>query len=126
MTKLIAIHALHLASAVAGKIEQIEPGQSFDAREDELYLAHPDNGAARKATDDDKAATHITRAGASAAPAAGNTSGEGEPEDLTKLSKAQLIALADAEEITIDKDATKAVITQSIVDARAAKQDDLV
>ena len=114
MTKLIAIHALHLASAVAGQVEEIAPGQAFVAREDELYLN--ERGATRLATSADKGATLVTRAGA---PAAGS-------EDLSKLTKKQLVALAAAEEIAIDDTATNAVIIDTIVAGRAAKDEDAI
>lgn len=120
MTKLIAIHALHLASAVAGKVEEVAPGQGFVARDDELYLN--DRGATRLATSEDKGATFVTRAGASAdgKPAAAGS------EDLSKLTKKQLVALAAAEEIAIDDAATNAVIIDTIVSGRAAKDEDAI
>lgn len=120
MTKLIAIHALHLASAVAGQVEEIAPGQAFVAREDELYLN--ERGATRLATSADKGATLVTRAGATAAvaaPAAGS-------EDLSKFTKAQLVALAAAEEIAIDDKATNAVIIEVIEAGRKAKDEDAI
>ncbi|MDX0622909.1 hypothetical protein GOD54_23705 [Sinorhizobium medicae] len=120
MTKLIAIHALHLASAVKGQIEVIEPGQAFDAREDEMYLTEDRVGAARKATSDDGAAKFIKRAGAAEAAAAAKA------EDLSKLTKAELVALAAAEQISIDEKATNAVIVKAIEDARASKVDDAI
>lgn len=123
MTKLIAIHALHLAGAVKGTVDVINPGEGFEAREDELYLTEEHVGAARKATSADKDAVFVGRSGGTgaskAAPAAA-------PEDLTKLKKADLIALAAAEEIVIDETATNAVIIKAIEDGRAAKQDELV
>lgn len=120
MTKLIAIHALHLAGAVKGTVDVINPGEGFEAREDELYLASEAVGAARKATSADKDAVFVGRSGGKAvsAPAAA--------EDISKLKKADLIALAAAEEIEIDETATNAVIIKAIEDARAAKQDELV
>lgn len=120
MTKLIAIHALHLASAVKGQIEVIEPGQAFEAREDELFLAEGEVGAARKATSKDDAAKLVKRAGAAEAAAAAKA------EDISKLTKAELIALAASEQIAIDDKATNAVIIKTIEDARAAKLDDAI
>ena len=120
MAKLIAIHALHLAGATAGTVDVINPGEGFDAREDELYLADPGVGAARKATADDKNAVFVGRSGAAGSGLAAAS------EDISKLKKADLIALAAAEEIQIDESATNAVIVKAIEDARAAKQDDLV
>lgn len=120
MTKLIAIHALHLASAVPGQIEVIEPGQAFIAREDELGLN--DRGATRLATAEDKGAKQVVRAGATsgnAAPAAGS-------EDISKMNKAQLIALAAAEEIAIDDKAAKDVIVETIVAGRKAKDEEAI
>lgn len=120
MTKLIAIHALHLASAVAGKVDAIEPGQAFIARDEELYLN--DHGATRPYTAEDKGAKLAVRAGVSedgGIAAAGS-------EDLSKLTKAQLIALAAAEEIAIDDKATNAVIIETIVAGRKAKDEDAI
>lgn len=117
MSKLIAIHFLHLAGAVAGSVDLVEPGQAFIAREEELYLA--DNGAAREATADDKGAKLAVRA--VAAPVL--TKETAAPvEDLSKLTKAELIALAAAEEIAIDQSAnTNKLIIKAIEDGRVAK-----
>lgn len=120
MTKLIAIHALHLASAVAGQIEVIEPGQAFVARDEELSLN--DRGATRLATAEDKGAKLVVRAGATAGDAASAAGSE----DLSKLTKAQLVALAAAEEIAIDDKATNAVIIDTIVAGRKAKDEDAI
>lgn len=119
MTKLIAIHSLHLAAAVAGQVDLVAPGQAFIAREDELYLAKGDNGAARLATEEDKGAKLAVRLGASAASA-------DVPDDISKLNKAQLIALAAAEEIAIDETATNKVIVETIVAGRKAKDEDAI
>lgn len=115
MSKLIAIHFLHLAGA-AGAIDLVEPGQAFVAREDEMYLT--DSGAARAPTAEDKHATLAVRSGPSAlsAPA----------EDLSKMTKAELIALAAAEEIAVDGSTANKVIVKAIEDGRAAKTDDAI
>lgn len=120
MSKLIAIHFLHLAGALAGTVDLVEPGQAFIAREEELYLA--DNGAARAATAEDKGATLATRSVA-AAPAL--TKALTAPaEDLGSMTKAQLIALAAAEEIAINETATNKVIVEAIEAGRIAKAAD--
>lgn len=120
MSKLIAIHFLHLAGAIAGTVDLVEPGQAFIAREEELYLA--DNGAARAATAEDKGATLATRSVA-AAPAL--TKALTAPaEDLGSMTKAQLIALAAAEEIAINETATNKVIVEAIEAGRIAKAAD--
>ena len=116
MTKLIAIHYLHLAASVDGLVDLVEPGQAFTPREDELYLA--DGPAARPATADDANAKLAKRHGASGAAAVA--------EELSKLTKAQLIALAAAEEIVIDDKATNAVIIATIEAARAAKNEAVI
>lgn len=121
MSKLIAIHFLHLAGAVAGTVDLVEPGQAFIAREEELYLA--DDVAAREATSADKGATLATR---SAAPVALGKPSTAPVEDLGKLTKAQLVALAAAEEITIDETATNKQLIEAIEAGRAAKTDDAI
>lgn len=119
MSKLIAIHFLHLAGAVAGTVDLVEPGQAFIAREEELYLA--DNGAAREATAEDKGAKLAVRA--VAAPAL--TKETAAPaEDLGSMTKAQLIALAAAEEIAINETATNKAIVEAIEAGRIAKAAD--
>lgn len=119
MTKLIAIHSLHLAAAVAGQVDLVAPGEAFVAREDELYLASGENSAARLATSEDKGAKLATRLGV-------DTSVVSTVEDITKLNKAQLIALAAAEEIAIDETATNKVIVETIVAGRKAKDEDAI
>jgi len=122
MSKLIAIHFLHLAGALAGTVDLVEPGQAFIAREEELYLA--DNGAARAATAEDKGATLATRSVAAAPALTKETAAP--VEDLGKMTKAQLVALAAAEEITIDETATNKAIVEAIEAGRAAKTDDAI
>lgn len=122
MSKLIAIHFLHLAGALAGTVDLVEPGQAFIAREEELYLA--DNGAARTATAEDKGATLATRSVAAAPVLTKETAAP--VEDLGKMTKAQLVALAAAEEITIDETATNKAIVEAIEAGRAAKTDDAI
>lgn len=122
MSKLIAIHFLHLAGAVAGTVDLVEPGQAFIAREEELYLA--DNGAARAATAEDKGATLATRSVAAAPALTKETAAP--VEDLGRMTKAQLVALAAAEEITIDETATNKAIVEAIEAGRAAKTDDAI
>jgi hypothetical protein len=117
MSKLIAVHFLHLAGATAGLIDIVQPGQAFVAREDELYLA--ESGAARAPTAEDKHATLAVRSASSAALSA-------PAEDLSKLTKADLIALAAAEEIAVDGSASNKVIIKAIEDGRAAKNDGLI
>lgn len=124
MTKLVAIHLLHLAGATKGSVEVIEPGQVFTAREDELTLTKGGIHAAAREYDaeNDKGRKVFVRAGATAstgAPAAGS-------EDLSKLTKAQLVALAASEEIAIDDKATNAVIIDTIVAGRKAKDEDAI
>lgn len=121
MSKLIAIHFLHLAGALAGTVDLVEPGQAFIAREEELYLA--DNGAARAATAEDKGATLATRSVAAAPALTKETAAP--VEDLGKMTKAELIALAAAEEIAIDQSAnTNKLIIKAIEDGRVAKAAD--
>lgn len=119
MSKMIAIHFLHLAGAVAGTVDLVEPGQAFIAREEELYLA--DNGAARAATAEDKGATLAAR---SVAAVALTKETAAPVEDLAKMNKAQLIALAAAEEIAISETAAIKVIIEAIEAGRIAKAAD--
>lgn len=117
MTKLVAIHLLHLASAVKGEVEVIEPGQVFIAREEELRLTNGGIYAAAReyAAEHDKGRKEFVRAASVKAISVQ------EAEDLSKLTKAQLVALAAKEEIVIDDKATNGAIIEAIKAARAAK-----
>lgn len=119
MTKLVAIHQLHLAGAAKGTVEVIEPGQVFVAREDELTLTNGGIHAAAREynAETDKALKVFARSDASAVAEAGGQ------VDLKTLKKAELIALAKAEGIEIDEAATNAVLIKTIEYARAAKEE---
>lgn len=114
MSKFIAVHLLHLASAVTGKTDVINPGELFEA------AAHDDVdrlkavGAIRAPGDADQNAVIAVRAGVEA-------SDDTVDDDLTKLKKADLVTLAAEEGIEIDATATKDVIIAAIEAGRAAK-----
>lgn len=122
MTKLVAVHLLHLAGLAKGTVDIIEPGQVFDAREDELGLLKGGLQApAREYNhDSDSALKRATRAGAAAVGKGDAGDGNTAP-DITKLKKADLIAVAKAEGVEIDESATIAVILKAVQDARAEK-----
>lgn len=122
MTKLVAIHYLHLAGAMKGTVEVIEPGLVFTAREDELGLTEGGIHAAARAYDPelDKGRKVFARAGAAASAASAA------PTDISKMKKAELIALAKAEEIEIDESATVAVILAAIEAGRLAKDEEAI
>lgn len=147
MTKLIAVHALLLASGIKGVADSIEPGQAFNAREDETYLV--DIGAARKPHRDEKDMPLAKRAkagGSSSESSATNTSSandstdktgsqtgedgssseENTPVVLNKMTKAQLISQAEAEEIEVDANGTNAEIITAIEKGRAGKDSGLI
>jgi len=121
MAKLIALHALHLASAVPGVIDVIDAGKSFDSAEHDNVEMLLERGAVRKATSDDKSVRHFDRALAD-----GQTTVAPTGEELAKLTKAQLLALAEKEEVDVSAAKTNAEIVSTIEAARAQKQDDLV
>ena len=122
MTKLVAIHELHLAGATKGSVEVIAPGQIFKAREDELTLTQGGIHAAAREHDAelDKGRKEFVRAGASA------TANSDAPAELKTMTKADLIATAKAEGIEIDDKATNAVLIKTIEDGRAAKSQDAI
>lgn len=127
MTKLIAVHLLHLAGA-NGTVDVIEPGQSFIATDADNVERLIRLEAVRGVTEADKHATHIERSGKVVATQgkANLDKGDGDKaEDLSKLTKAKLLAIAKDESVTVDESATNADIVKAIEAARAAESDDL-
>ncbi len=124
MAKFIAIHQLHLASAVKGVTDVINPREQFESIESDGVDRLKEIGAIRKATEADSGAVKAVRASAkgNTAPAAPVST----ETDLTKLKKADLIALAKKEEIEVDEAGTNAELIKAIEDGRAAKNDSLV
>ena len=124
MAKFIAIHQLHLASAVKGVTDVINPREQFESIETDGVDRLKEIGAIRKATEADSGAVKAVRASAkgNTAPAAPVST----ETDLTKMTKAQLLDVAKAEELEVDGSATNAVIIKAIEDGRAAKNDSLV
>lgn len=122
MAKLIAIHALHLASLVPGVTDVINPGEQFDTIETDGVDRLKSLGAVRKAAEADSGAPKAVRAAAKV-PAEGAVEDE---SALGKMTKAELLAVAEAEGIEVDANANKAVLIKAIEDARAAANDSLV
>lgn len=119
MTKFIAVHLLHLASAVKGKTDVVNPGELFESAEHDDIDRLKAIGAIRKPNDHDKHAVIAVRAGTEP----GGSSEDDDGEDLAKLKKADLVALAEKEQIEVDASATKEVIIAAIEAGRAAKAD---
>lgn len=106
MKQLVAIHVV-IRGDEAGKIERIEPGESFSSedKEAEDLLACD---AARLAVKGDAVA---------------ETADKDDEAKLEDLTKAQLIEHAKEHGIEVDEKATKAVILAAV---QAAGSDDLV
>lgn len=100
MPQLIAIHEIHCDDA-NGKSQVIAPGKSFSASDD---LAKELLGLNAARVDESVAAD----------------SGEGD-SDLNKLTKAQLLALAEERQVAVEPTANKAAIIAALEAA-----DDLV
>ena len=114
MSKLIAIHMLHLVGAVAGQPYVVEPGEGFHSIPEDNEERLLGIGAARKATKDDTV-PFPDRPGAKA---------EDGPVDISKMNKEKLLEVAKAEQVELKGDETVAQLKEAIEAARAAKNDD--
>ena len=112
--KLVSIHLLVLSATVA-----VPPKHVFEGIEEDGLDRLLEIGAVRKFDKETDAGLPVfSRAGALAAPDTGKAT------DLSTLTKAQLLKIAEDEEIVVDSKATNAVILAAIEAGRAAADED--
>lgn len=126
MKKLKAVHYLVLASAVKGVADNVAPGQIFNAREDELYLIK--RGAARELEAAEQDLPVHLRPGESTVKqeVKQDEKMDGEEQgalDLTRMTKGQLIAFAEEEDLQVDASLNKADYLVALLKAVAVKAD---
>ncbi len=125
---LIAIHALHLASATGG-VDRVAPGEKFTAGEHDDVERLLKLGAVRAFTERDVHAPEAKRAGSKGQKAPANKGSAQESEKKTdsalmKLTADKLRELAESEGVELGANDTKADIVAAIEAARQLREDD--
>lgn len=116
MPKLVAVHNIVFSEA-----DNIQPKHVFVATAEEAEFLKSRDAAVAFNADVHKGLPEFVRPGATASKA--ETNEDGLPKVAANMKKADLIAIAKAEEIEVDESASNAALVKAIEDGRKAKED---